>query len=374
MDWFQWDPCFLTGLDKVDQQHHELIDNINQFGDALTRSQGASNAEIEALFLKLTDYTIYHFQEEEALMVRYGLAPHFIEQHAHEHGQFLTDLKALHSGMAGQQQEEASALISFLTNWLAFHILGSDKVVAWLIAAAKQGISTQDALASYHASRDPATATLLVAINRLFSQVSERNRTLVELNRTLEQRVAQRTQELSEANLRLEGLAMTDVLTSLPNRRHAINVLAAAWQLSAQNRQPLSCIMVDADGFKGINDSCGHDAGDEVLRQLARRLANALRTDDQVFRLGGDEFLIICPGTSRDDALQMAEKVRRDVASMQVSVNGGVWQGSISMGVATRTSAMGCVEDLLKAADNGVYLAKHNGRNCVAAGNFSTSR
>ena len=374
MDWFQWDPCFLTGLDKVDQQHHVLIDNINQFGDALTRSQGASNAEIEALFLKLTDYTVYHFQEEEALMVRYGLATHFIEQHAHEHGQFLTDLKALHSGMAGQQQEEASALISFLTNWLAFHILGSDKVVAWLIAAAKQGISTQDALASYHASRDPATATLLVAINRLFSQVSERNRTLVELNRTLEQRVAQRTQELSEANLRLEGLAMTDVLTSLPNRRHAINVLAAAWQLSAQNRQPLSCIMVDADGFKGINDSCGHDAGDEVLRQLARRLANALRTDDQVFRLGGDEFLIICPGTSRDDALQMAEKVRRDVASMQVSVNGGVWQGSISMGVATRTSAMGCVEDLLKAADNGVYLAKHNGRNCVAAGSFSTSR
>jgi hemerythrin len=368
MDWFQWDPCFHTGLDKVDQQHHELIDSINQFGDALTRSQGASNAEIDALFLKLTDYAGYHFREEEALMARYALDPHFIAQHAHEHGQFLTDLLAMHGGMSGHLQEEASALISFLTNWLAFHILGSDKVVAWLIAAAKEGIPHQDALASYQASRDPATATLLQAINRLFSQVSERNRSLVELNRTLEERVAQRTQELSEANRRLEGLAMTDVLTNLPNRRHAINALAEAWQVSTQNHTPLSCIMVDADGFKGINDTCGHDAGDEVLRQLARRLANALRTDDRVFRLGGDEFLIICPGTSRDDALQTAEKVRRDVASMQVAVAGGVWHGSVSMGVGTRTAAMGCVEDLLKAADKGVYIAKNNGRNRVAAG------
>lgn len=373
MDWFQWDPCFLTGLDKVDQQHHELVDSINLFGDALTRSQGVSNAEIDALFGRLTDYAVYHFQEEEALMAQYALDPHFIAQHAHEHRQFLKDLVDLHGGMGGQRQEEASALISFLTNWLAFHILGSDKVVAWLIASAKDGISTKDALASYHASRDPATATLLHAINRLFSQVSERNRTLVEMNRTLEDRVAQRTLELSEANQRYESMAMTDVLTGLPNRRHALNALASAWQASAGADDVLTCVMIDADGFKGINDSCGHDAGDEVLRQLSRRLSNALRTDDQVFRLGGDEFLIICPHTSRDAALQMAEKVRRDVASMQVKVNGGVWQGSISMGVGARTPTMTCVEDLLKAADNGVYQAKNNGRNCVAAGEFNAT-
>ena len=125
-------------------------------------------------------------------------------------------------------------------------------------------------------------------------------------------------------------------------------------------------MMIDADGFKGINDSYGHEAGDEVLRQLSLSLKEAVRTDDMVCRLGGDEFLIVCANTPLDGALRTAEKVRSEVANLRVAAGTGAWQGSISVGVAVRQPDMLNIEDLLKTADEGVYIAKRNGRNQVA--------
>lgn len=128
-------------------------------------------------------------------------------------------------------------------------------------------------------------------------------------------------------------------------------------------------MMIDADGFKKINDQYGHDAGDEVLRELSRQLRYALRTDDVVCRLGGDEFLVICPATSLAGAMHAAEVLRQEIAKLQVAVSGGGhWQGSISVGVAVRTAAMQGPEDLIRAADDGVYIAKRNGRNRVGCG------
>jgi hemerythrin len=125
-------------------------------------------------------------------------------------------------------------------------------------------------------------------------------------------------------------------------------------------------MMVDADGFKQINDLYGHDAGDEVLRQAARNMRYAVRTDDIVCRLGGDEFFIICPRTPLDGALQLAEKMRAAIAALRIPAGSGEWRGSISVGVAQRLAGMWNIEDLVKAADQGVYAAKGRGRNCVA--------
>lgn len=160
---------------------------------------------------------------------------------------------------------------------------------------------------------------------------------------------------------------MTDVLTGLPNRRQALQVLEREWQTSTASGAPLACMMIDADGFKKINDTCGHDAGDAVLRELARCLQDAVRNDDVVCRLGGDEFLIICALTPLEGALLTAEKVRHEVSELRVAAGNGFWIGSISVGVAVRHSAMSCFDALLKAADDGVYAAKANGRNCVAS-------
>jgi hemerythrin len=208
---------------------------------------------------------------------------------------------------------------------------------------------------------------MLRALNGLFHQVSRHNRELVELNCSLETKVAERTQELSVANQRLEHLALTDALTNLPNRRHALQSLDLEWAESSKTGRPLTVMMIDADGFKKINDSHGHDAGDAVLRALASQLRDSVRTDDLVCRLGGDEFLILCPGTSLAGALQFAESLRLGVAELRAPAGAGEWRGSISVGVAERQPSMVAHEDLLKAADNAVYLAKQRGRNCVAS-------
>lgn len=366
MESFRWNSCFVTGLDTVDEQHHKLVDVINQFGDLLMQAQGATADEVERVFGELASYAEFHFSDEEAMMSSAQIDARFLEQHRHEHASFLRDLADMHAGMSHGSREDASALLSFLTNWLAYHILGTDQVMARLVAAAESGAPVQEAYLAEQKIRDPATATLLHAMHSLFHQVSDRNRALLELNQTLEARVAERTLELSEANQRFENMAMTDVLTGLPNRRFAMHALEREWQKSGQHGTSLACMMIDADGFKAVNDNHGHDAGDEVLRQLARQLTHAVRTDDIVCRLGGDEFLIICCDTPLQGALQLAEKVRHEVAALCVPAGSGTWQGSISVGVAQRDTSMKGVESLLKTADESVYEAKRRGRNCVA--------
>jgi hemerythrin len=368
MEAFRWDQCFVTGLGTVDDQHHYLVNVVNQFGELLMRAEGATADEIEQLVGELKNYTIYHFSEEESLMQQAHFEPRYFDPHQKEHAQFLQDVTHMYAGMSGDNREAATALLNFLSNWLAYHILGSDQLMAMLMRAKAAGVSADEAYTAFQKSKDPATATLLQAMSRLVSQVSERSRALFELNQTLEARVAERTQELLLTNQRLESMAMTDVLTSLPNRRHALLVLEREWKSANTQGVALACMMIDADGFKKINDSCGHDAGDEVLRQLARCLKQAVRNDDIVCRLGGDEFLIICVGTPLDGALHIAEKVRQEVAALRVPVGGGgYWMGSVSIGVAARHASHNGAENLLKAADEGVYLAKANGRNCVAS-------
>jgi diguanylate cyclase (GGDEF)-like protein/hemerythrin-like metal-binding protein len=364
---FRWDPCFLTGLPTVDEQHHYLIDTINQFGDALMRPQGASEQEIEALFQELRRYTVYHFQEEEALMESSGVYPGHITHHRQQHAQFLQDVMHMHAGMAGDNREAANALLAFLCNWLAFHILGTDRLMTWLRDAAMAGTPAEEAMEAFKKTRDPATETLLQAMSQLVSQVSERSRALFELNQSLEARVAERTQALSELNQRLETMAMTDVLTGLPNRRLAMQELEHEWADSVQYGDSLACMMIDADGFKGINDRFGHDAGDAVLRHLARTLQHSIHSDDLLCRLGGDEFLIICAHTPLEGAIKTAEKLCRKVSKQRVPAGEGVWSGSISIGVAVRQTGMSSAHALLKAADQSVYAAKAKGRNCVGS-------
>jgi diguanylate cyclase (GGDEF)-like protein/hemerythrin-like metal-binding protein len=366
MEAFQWNSCFVTGLTDVDDQHHRLVDVINRFGELVTREEGTSVAELEAVFVELAAYAQYHFAEEEALMMTKRLDARHVERHRQSHASFIDEVTQLHSSVSANNPDAAKSLLQFLTHWLAYHILGEDQFMAKQIASIQSGCRPEDAYLDDAPTKDPATDTLLSALNGLFQQVSERNRELMQLNKTLEARVAERTLALTDANQRLEDLANTDTLTGLPNRRRALRSLALEWDAALRNSAPLACMMIDADGFKVINDTYGHDAGDEVLRALSTELQHAVRTDDIVCRLGGDEFLIICAGTPLNGAMKLAEAIRQQVAALRVPAGAGEWRGSISVGVASRTAAMSGLEDLMKAADLGVYVAKRNGRDCVA--------
>ncbi len=367
MESFLWGKHFVTGLTEVDKQHQHLVDVINQFGELLTQPEGASFDDIEKVFGKLAAYAQYHFAKEESLMGKAGIDPRHLEYHRREHIRFLQEVTNMHADISPENPDKAKPLLKFLIYWLAYHILGSDQSMAKQIAAIRCGQTAADAYLAEERMKEGAVEPLLHALDGLFRQVSDRNRELLQLNQTLEARVAERTKELIIANRQMEEIALTDVLTGLPNRRHAMRCLGQVWEESTKEHTPLACMMIDADGFKQINDNYGHDAGDEVLRQLSRNLRYSVRTDDIICRLGGDEFLVICPRTPQDGATQLAEKMRLAIAALRVPAGSGEWHGSISIGVAGRKAGMSNIDELIKAADEGVYIAKKNGRNCVSS-------
>ncbi len=126
-------------------------------------------------------------------------------------------------------------------------------------------------------------------------------------------------------------------------------------------------MVIDIDEFKQINDSFGHDVGDIVLRQTTATIRQAIRAQDVICRLGGDEFLVICPETSLEQAVVCAERVRRAVEAMQVRTRMLALKGSVSIGAAARDADTADAEALIKRADQGVYLAKERGRNRIAS-------
>lgn len=358
---FQWDSNYVTGIDKVDRQHMKLVDTINSLGILLAKPGGARAGELAVVLSELSDYAQFHFSEEEELMRAVGVDPRFVAQQEREHQAFIDETMRLACNKT--RLDGADGLMKFLVHWLAYHILGSDQSMARQVLLIRQGWQAEKAWLEERQTNARATEPLLMALDALFQQVSERNRELYELNASLELKVAERTHELAIANEHLKALSLTDVLTNLPNRRHALGQLKAHWDTGGA----LSCMMIDADGFKRVNDNHGHEAGDAVLTTLSKTLVHSVRNDDVVCRLGGDEFIIICPLTPLKGALIVAENTRKNVEQLCVKAGDGVWKGSISVGVAERTADMRSPDALIKAADEGVYLAKKRGRNCVAS-------
>ncbi|WP_297508760.1 PleD family two-component system response regulator [uncultured Caulobacter sp.] len=162
-------------------------------------------------------------------------------------------------------------------------------------------------------------------------------------------------------------LAVTDQLTGLHNRRYMSGQLDALVKRAALGGEPVSALLIDIDFFKKINDTFGHDIGDEVLREFALRLASNVRAIDLPCRFGGEEFVVVMPDTTLADALRIAERIRMHVAGSPFKVAHGqeLLNVTISVGVSATLGADDTPEALLKRADQGVYQAKASGRNAV---------
>lgn len=162
---------------------------------------------------------------------------------------------------------------------------------------------------------------------------------------------------------RLEYQAFHDPLTQLPNRARLRNTLEAAWSRRDEHGR-LALLFVDLDRFKNVNDTLGHDAGDELLLLVARRLERSVRLGDSVARFGGDEFVVVCEHVAgRDEAVQIAGRIRESLARTY-RLSAGAAEVAASVGVAL-DDAHATVDDLLRDADIAAYRAKDLGRNRV---------
>ena len=183
--------------------------------------------------------------------------------------------------------------------------------------------------------------------------------------RELQRIVQERTEQLEEANRRLEELSFLDGLTEVANRRQFEQILDLEWRRAVRSGSPISLILADIDHFKRFNDSHGHQAGDRCLRDVATLLDSVVqRAGDQVARYGGEEFAAMLPETDAQGAENIAERMRRAVESLET----GGGRVTVSIGVATIVAGeTRTAHALVAAADAALYDAKRAGRNTVRA-------
>jgi two-component system cell cycle response regulator len=186
-----------------------------------------------------------------------------------------------------------------------------------------------------------------------------------QLLRLEQETLRRRLLELAITSQHAREAALTDVLTGLYNRRHAVDRLKQEWAEADRGMRPLAVLMLDIDYFKAVNDSHGHDAGDEALRQVADTLRAISRMSDVLCRYGGEEFLVIAPDTSLDGATLLAERMRSAVAQRNLMLATQTVRLTVSLGVAVKGDGIASAERLLKAADEALYRAKQYGRNRV---------
>ncbi len=199
-----------------------------------------------------------------------------------------------------------------------------------------------------------------------FRELDARVKSLLRIQ-SLQASLAQRERELSAANAQLQVLSSTDALTGVANRRSLEERLHEIWELSQRLHEPLALVMCDIDHFKRVNDDYGHQVGDTVLQQFAQVIQTEAREIDRVGRYGGEEFVLLLPGTVLDAAVTFAERIRECVEKKEFAYGDGKSLGrTMSCGVAAWPHPLiNDQEALIRAADEALYVAKETGRNRV---------
>jgi two-component system, cell cycle response regulator len=174
------------------------------------------------------------------------------------------------------------------------------------------------------------------------------------------------TESLSARSVTLEHEALTDGLTGMHNRRYFDDAMAEYLDQFRKIDKPIGLMILDLDHFKKVNDTYGHDVGDEVLRQIARCLQEFTRYHDVVARLGGEEFAVVAPNMSRESLFKLADRIRHAISSLNIKSGNVTLRVTMSIGLAIWDHKE-TAEELYKRADMQLYQAKRTGRNRVCA-------
>ena len=364
---FQWDSHFVTGHTTIDQQHYGLIESINNLMKLSFQTEDLEDRDLEDLKKSLTHYTLDHFQTEERLMQEYSVDPRHKEAHENVHKDFANKISTyFQSPVNLKSQSGLGEINEFLIRWLAYHILSMDKSLVRQIDKIKnKKMDPKEAYDKELKDCDSNTEPLLKALKSLILLVSQKNKELEIINEGLELKVKERTQDLEEANHRLEELSLRDELTGLPNRRFVTREIEKLIHHRERYGTLFSVLFIDLDKFKAVNDDYGHEYGDEVLKWVSSFMNEHTRKNDLACRLGGDEFVIIAPHCNGHDTLIMAEKLLDLISNLKDHEKPPYWAPSFSLGVIEMDDSIDSVSDLLTKADAAMYESKRSGGKSV---------
>ena len=279
---------------------------------------------------------------------------------------------AIATALSTQQLDAKIAEITRQGAWLATAAIAAGILAAFLVArqiTTPLKDLTNVATAMTHGDLStrvkPKTndeiGYLAKAFNQMADSIQQRESDLRQMTNRLEQTVEIRTAELREKSEILEELAITDHLTKAHNRRYFFEIAYYSIEHAKRYGEPVSFILFDADNFKAINDTYGHQVGDEVLVQLVKICQKIVRKSDVFARYGGEEFIILMPNTSKETAYKIAERLRMKIANAPLNKEIAM---TISLGIAHWTGKEEIeLDELVAKADKALYQAKQAGRN-----------
>jgi diguanylate cyclase (GGDEF)-like protein/hemerythrin-like metal-binding protein/PAS domain S-box-containing protein len=468
IDIFPWNHNFDTGIEIIDEQHKKLLELVNSLAKHFVHQ--SDSLTLNSIFKELTDY---HFETEEAIWHQFFPEDQLEIEHKKTHAKFIDELLELKNDDSAGAEQVIENVLSFLTQWLAFHILDNDKRMSKIVFAMQSGKTFEEAKSQSDEGMTGAMKVLIETIlsmydsicsrtvqlmkeilerqksdakQRLSSSVFEntldaicitdKNLTILEANpsfcrakqlssdaligrnladvktafkneslleiiqRELEQCgywsgeihdqiVADKRNEewltlssvknelgvitnyvavfsnvanLLELKNELEHHAYHDALTGLPNRILLADRLKQALARVDRNKNYLAICYLDLDGFKAVNDTFGHAAGDELLKEVARRFSKLLRANDTVARFGGDEFVILFGDlTKQDDYKMLLDRLLENI-KQPIQIGNDVAHVSASIGVTLYPLDKNLPEILLEHADLAMYHAKQTGK------------
>lgn len=200
---------------------------------------------------------------------------------------------------------------------------------------------------------------IVFTINSIYS----REINITKLNKTLEKKVNIRTKELRDANKKLIEISTKDYLTNIPNRRHFFEIGTKSLHIAKRESIHLSIICIDIDFFKNINDTYGHNIGDEILKLISKNMNEYIRKSDILARIGGEEFAILLNNTNEENAFVLAEKIRLAIKNLSYRNNDIEIKTSISLGISQLRPEDYDLDSIIIRADKALYEAKNTGRN-----------
>lgn len=466
---FPWSENFATGIACIDEQHKKLVQLLNLLANHVAYQ--SNNLKLNALFTELTDYACYHFETEEAIWHQFFASDAIELAHQATHHEFVSYVQQLQT-RATVTEQTIEETLSFLTHWLAFHILDTDKRMAKVVIAMQAGLSIEQAKRQSESDMSGAMKVLVDSVLAMYDCLSVRTlqlmkevveRQKIEAKQRLASNVFKNTLDaicIMDANFIvidvnpafyqttgyvfediigqslkniksgindadyaalwhvledkghwsgkissydsnnepriewltlscvkdeqgninnyvavfsnishfieqqqfLEQLAHCDALTQLPNRLALTHRLESALIHAKHQQNFLAVCYLDLDGFKNINDTFGHEAGDQVLKTVAKRLLAIVRHHDTVARLGGDEFVILFSNIDQPEMCEpLLNRVLLEVAQ-PIPLDNGVAHISASIGITLFPRDQVEPAFLLQHADRAMYAAKKLGK------------